>query len=193
MSLQLLSVISFLLLFAVAPVFSSHQVQEDESDWNLRHLQDTTTYGLIRSTDYTSFANSTTIATNACFKVEDSDGVDASVEGNAIVLGDCDESNAGFRLDSNRLIQFEGEPGLCVQTGRGRTPDDGNVPRLFPCDTSRSSQKFIYGPSLGIRPLLNPSLCVVWQGAVPDIDEDPILLNPCINVGDRLHWNLEVA
>ena len=178
-----------LLLTLLARSWANIEVEEDRrSQWNLRHLQ-SNRYGPIVSVDFPTYANSTDLVENACIKVQD--GI--ATAGQALILGDCEEgTNDGWRLDSARLFHSELDDTLCLQAGRGSTARDGNVLRLFPCDASQNSQRFVYSRGIGIRPLFSQQLCVVWKGGLPEINVDEILLNFCQDVGGRIEWDIDV-
>ena len=123
----------------------------------------------------------------------------------------------GFFLDGLRLAEAEGlgdffrwnitetclaltmfrselNSSYCIQAGKNDIPRGGNALRLSWCDSSKSSQKFVYHPEVGIRPLVNQTLCVVWKGITPTIVDqiDPIIINQCLNVSGRLGWRYDV-
>ena len=180
----MLRLICVLLLTASIAANDVHE----ENDWNLRHLVEEEAYGPIVSTDYPSFANSTDV-TNACIKVQDGN----VTEGQTLVLGDCEQGmDDGWRLDKSKMFRSQLDDGMCIQAGRGNSPSDGNVLRLFTCDGSRKSQKFIYAPGIGIRPYFSQQLCVVWQGVLPQIDSDPILVNTYQDVGGRIRCQFDM-
>lgn len=148
-------------------------------------------YHPIVSFDYVSPTKKDPAST--CIRVPDTTARD--LNGQNLILGSCDEYltygavDDGWRYDEKfDLFRSQLNDKMCMQAGGGNRPKNGNILRLAPCNKKRKSQKFQYFPGIGIHPVTNSSLCVVWKGLTPQPGSDPIILNPCKWVGDRLVW-----
>lgn len=149
-------------------------------------------YHRLLSVDYSFYAPLNYTDMEACIQVENG----TAAEGQPLILGDCNSNNGGqdgWKLDSY-LFRSELNSSYCIQAGKNDIPRGGNALRLSWCDSSKSSQKFVYHPEVGIRPLVNQTLCVVWKGITPTIVDqiDPIIINQCLNVSGRLGWLYDV-
>jgi hypothetical protein len=103
-----------------------------------------------------------------------------------LTIGDC--SGPGWRLDGNGLFHSEADDDQCMQAGRHGPPEDGEIIRMFGCDSDNELQKFVYDYS-SISPVNDESLCVVWKGSTPNLGVDAIVLKKCDTVFNRSAWS----
>ena len=105
-----------------------------------------------------------------------------------LTIGNCN-GGPGWRIDSKGLIHSEADDNHCMQAGREGNPKDGNMIRMFRCDSNNELQKFVYEGFQLIKPVSDESLCVVWQGNTPNLGDDDVVLKKCNKVTERAAWS----
>jgi hypothetical protein len=108
--------------------------------------------------------------------------------GQPLVLSDCVDCLNGWRLETSgnaKLFHTSDDREQCLQAGHGapiETLVDGSKMRIYPCDTTNSLQRFVWGDGICDGPLKlegRDDLCVVFLGVVANVGSDPIILVKC--------------
>jgi len=118
-----------------------------------------------------------------CIELRDKDPSDDK----KLTLGNC--LSHGWRLDIDGLFHSEKDDTQCMQAGRSKIPEEGEMIRMYSCDPSNKLQEFVYEEGKFIKPKADLNLCVVWQGVTPNLYKDNIIMKECDEVNDRSAWS----
>lgn len=100
-----------------------------------------------------------------------------------LILGSCDKPKQAWKLNATSgMVRTILNETMCMQAGRGGTPQKGTKMRVFPCDKDNKLQQFDYN-QLTVK-LKNTTLCVAYRGVKANVNTDPLILKNCGSVGD---------
>ena len=100
-----------------------------------------------------------------------------------LILGSCDKPKQAWKFNAtNGLFHSTLNETMCMQAGRGGTPQKGVKMRVFPCNKDNKLQQFAYN-QLTIN-LKDTNFCVAYRGVTSNVNADPLILKACGAVGD---------